>query len=87
MVSMTKRAQTLWLACAALSLCLRLPAQDVPKQDAAKLSCPATVTLTNPQLTKPIAGWEIFFDTAPHRLSRITFFDGPVAESASLVPD
>ena len=84
---MTMRAQTLWLACAALSRCMRLPAQDVPKEGAAKISCPDTIALTDPRLTKPIAGWEIFFDTTPHRLSRMTFFDGPIAESASLVPD
>lgn len=81
------RNQTIWLACAALSVSLRLPAQDVAKQDAARVSCPDTVTLTDPRLASPIAGWDVSFDTAPHRLSRVTFFDGPVAENASLIPD
>jgi hypothetical protein len=75
-------AKTLWLGCAALVLCLRLAAQEAPK-----ISCPETVPLASPQLAKPIEGWNVFFDTTPHRLSRVTFFDGTVAESASLVPD
>jgi hypothetical protein len=84
---MTMRVQTLWLACATFSFCLHLSAQDVAQETVPKIDCPATITLTDPQLAKPIAGWDIFFDTAPHRLSRVTFFDGPIAESASLVPD
>jgi hypothetical protein len=75
-------AKTVWLACAALLLCLRLVAQEAPK-----ISCPDTVSLASPQLANPIEGWNVFVDATPHRLSRVTFFDGPVAESASLVPD
>jgi hypothetical protein len=75
-------AKTVWLGSAALLLCLRLVAQEAPK-----VGCPDTVSLASPQLAKPIEGWNVFFDTAPHRLSRVTFFDGPVAEQASLVPD
>jgi hypothetical protein len=87
MLEMRIRKRTIWLAGAALTFCLRLPAQDIGKEGAAKVSCPDTVMLTDPRLASPIVGWEIFFDTAPHRLSRVTFFDGPVAENASLVPD
>jgi hypothetical protein len=75
-------AKAVWLACAALFLCLPLVAQE-----AAKIDCPDSVSLARPQLAKPIEGWNVFVDTAPHRLSRVTFFDGPVEESASLVPD
>jgi hypothetical protein len=75
-------AKTVWLSCAALFLCLRVAAQEAPK-----ISCPETVPLASPQLAKPIEGWKVLFDTTPHRLSRVTFFDGPAEESASLVPD
>jgi hypothetical protein len=76
------RSKTASLAFVALVFCLRVTAQNAPKA-----VCPETVPLTEPQLVTPIAGWNVFFDTAPHRLSRVTFFDGPVAENASLVPD
>jgi hypothetical protein len=76
------RAKTACLASVALVLCLRITAQNAPKA-----VCPETVSPTEPELVKPVAGWNVFFDTAPHRLSRVTFFDGPVAENASLVPD
>jgi hypothetical protein len=56
-------------------------------QEALPVQCPKSVSLTDPQLTQPIAGWEMFFDPVPHSLSRVTFFDGPVAENASLAPD
>lgn len=74
--------KAVWFGCAALLLCLRLVAQEAPK-----ISCPETVPLATPQLAKPMEGWKEFVDTAPHRLSRVTFFDGPVEDSASLVPD
>ena len=76
------RAKTVWLVYAAVFLSLRLVAQEAPK-----IGCPDTVPLASPQLANPIEGWNVFVDAAPHRLSRVTFFDGPVAESASLVPD
>jgi hypothetical protein len=79
-------AKTVWLGCALLFFCLcsclRLAAQD-----AAKVTCPDTVSLTDPQLSQPVAGWNVFFDTPPHRLTRVTFFEGPVEQHASLVPD
>jgi hypothetical protein len=75
-------AKTAWLGSVALMICLRFGAQEAPK-----ISCPDTVPLASPQLAKPIEGWKVFFDTTPHRLSRVTFFDGPVEDSASLVPD
>jgi hypothetical protein len=73
---------TAWLGCATILLCLPLAAQEAPK-----ISCPESVPLASPQLAKPLEGWSVFFDSAPHRLSRVTFFDGPVEEQASLVPD
>ena len=76
------RAKAMWLGGAALSLCLSLSAQD-----ASKVMCPPSVPLTDPQLASPVEGWNVFLDAAPHRLSRVTFFDGPVEEHASLVPD
>ena len=75
-------AKTVWPAITTVLFCLRLAAQEAPK-----IGCPDTVPLASPQLAKPIDGWNVFFDTAPHRLSRVTFFDGPVEDSASLVPD
>jgi hypothetical protein len=56
-------------------------------QDKPTVSCPKSVSVADPQLTQPMAGWEVFFDPVPHSLSHVTFFDGPVAENASLAPD
>jgi hypothetical protein len=73
---------TLGLGWAALFLCVHLAAEEAPKID-----CPKSVPLADPQLTKPIDGWKVVFDPAPHYLSHVTFFDGPVEENASLLPD
>jgi hypothetical protein len=70
------------LVCAALALCLPLAAQNI-----SRVNCPGIVSLATPQLAKPIPGWSVVLDTAPHRLSRVTFFEGPLQENASLVPD
>ena len=67
--------KAVWFGCSALLLCLPLVAQEAPK-----ISCPETVSLAKPQLSKPMEGWKEFVDTAPHRLSRVTFFDGPVED-------
>jgi hypothetical protein len=56
-------------------------------QGASQVNCPKSVSLADPQLTQPVVGWEAFYDPVPHSLSRVTFFEGPVAENASLAPD
>ena len=53
---------------------------------AGPVGCPATVTVSQ-QLSTPVAGWKAGTDDLPHRLSSITFFDGPPEENASLVND
>jgi hypothetical protein len=72
----------LWLGWATLFVSFQLAAQDAPKID-----CPKSVPLVDPQLTKPIDGWKVVFEPSPHYLSHVTFFDGPVEENASLLPD
>jgi hypothetical protein len=56
-------------------------------QNAPVVNCPKSVSVADPQLIEPTVGWEVFFDPVPHNLSRVTFFDGPVAENATLAPD
>jgi hypothetical protein len=81
------RGKTVWLSGTALLFSLALAPLTLAAQEAPKPLCPATVQLTEPKLAMPVAGWNVTFDTAPHRLSRVTLFDGPVEENASLVPD
>jgi hypothetical protein len=75
--------KTLCFATAFVASCLSLAAQKA----ASPTLCPETVSLTDSQLAQPIAGWNVLLDPAPHRLARVTFFDGPVESQASLVPD
>ena len=70
-----------WLSSAMLLFCLSLMAQE------SRVACPDTVSLSDPQLAKPVEGWTMFVDTGPHRLSRVAFFDGPVEQHATLAPD
>jgi hypothetical protein len=81
------RGKAVWLSGAALLFSLALAPLTLAAQEAPKPLCPATVQLTEPKLAMPVAGWNVTFDTAPHRLSRVTLFGGPVEENASLVPD
>jgi hypothetical protein len=48
--------------------------------------CPRTVAVEQKPVEPP-AGWSAAVDGAPHRLTGVTFFDGPPAELASLVYD
>ena len=52
-----------------------------------KIACPASIQVNDPHLITPIEGWKAIEQKAPHQLSGITFYDGPVEEDASLVPD
>jgi hypothetical protein len=70
------------LGWAALLLGSALFAQSAPP-----VQCPKSVSVADPQLTQVMTGWEVFFDPVPHSLSRVTFFEGPVAENSSLAPD
>lgn len=73
---------------AALHCCLSLFfGLGLMAQDAAKVSCPDSIQVVNPQLAKPLQGWKVSVRNIPHRLSRVTFYDGPVEEQASLAPD
>lgn len=49
-------------------------------------TCPAKIDV-HEQLSTPLAGWSAAYDTAPHQLAGITFYDGPAKENASLVYD
>ncbi|BCB22411.1 hypothetical protein OCUBac02_53050 (plasmid) [Bosea sp. ANAM02] len=48
--------------------------------------CPAELT-TRQELSSVHQGWKEQQVMSPHRHARITFFDGPPAEQASLAPD
>ncbi|HSY13033.1 MAG TPA: STY0301 family protein [Verrucomicrobiae bacterium] len=48
--------------------------------------CPTTVDVKQ-QLASSVDGWTPTLDDSPHRLSGITFYDGPPQEKASLVYD
>lgn len=50
------------------------------------VDCPPTVAVEQKPVAPP-AGWSAADDGAPHRLTGVTFFDGPPAELASLVYD
>jgi hypothetical protein len=49
-------------------------------------SCPGTVEVRQ-ELASSVEGWTATLDDTPHRLAGITFYDGPLAERASLVSD
>ena len=68
----------------ALALALFLCA--VPWPIAGAQACPDVVNV-NQALSAPIAGWTATLDDTPLRLARVTFYDGPPEERASLVPD
>ena len=64
---------------AALHCCLILFfALGLIAQDAPKVSCPDSIRVVDPQLAKPLQGWKVSVGNIPHRLSRVTFYDGPV---------
>src|SRR5688572_1934526 len=50
------------------------------------VDCPRTVAIEQ-KPTAPPAGWNAADDGSPHRLASVTFYDGPLAERASLVYD
>jgi hypothetical protein len=50
------------------------------------VECPATIDVRQ-QLTTLVQGWTSSEDDVPHRLARITFYDGTPEERASLIPD
>jgi len=52
-----------------------------------KIACPGSIQVTESRLVTPIAGWTAIAEKTPHQLSNISFYDGPIEEAASLVPD
>src|SRR6266542_2625145 len=48
--------------------------------------CPATVSVKQEAVPAP-AGWRVTHDPAPHSLMAVTFYEGPVEQNASLVPN
>lgn len=52
-----------------------------------KIACPGSIQVSEPRLVAPMAGWTAINDKIGHQLSSISFYDGPVEEGASLVPD
>lgn len=50
------------------------------------VNCPSTIAVRQ-ELTSPVAAWTPWLNDAPHQLAGITFYDGPLAEKASLVYD
>jgi hypothetical protein len=71
------------LPCCFLILLLWLPAALATE----KIACPESVQVTEPRLATPVEGWKAIVEKAVHQLSGVTFYDGPVEEGASLVPD
>jgi hypothetical protein len=69
--------------CCFLFLLLWLPAA----MGLEKIACPASVQVADPRLLTPIQGWTAIAEKTPHQLSAISFYDGPIEEGASLVPD
>jgi len=53
---------------------------------AEQISCPASITSEQKILNLP-ASWQTATDTTTHRLSAVTFYDGPPEQKASLVND
>src|SRR6266436_4907916 len=79
---MRPKARAALHCCLILFFALGLIAQDAPK-----VSCPDSIRVVDPQLAKPLQGWKVSVGNIPHRLSRVTFYDGPVEAQTSLVPD
>jgi hypothetical protein len=52
-----------------------------------KIACPESIPVSEPRLLTPIPGWTAINEESGHKLSSISFYDGPVEEGASLVPD
>lgn len=52
-----------------------------------KIVCPNSIQVTDPKLVTPVEGWKAIAEKMAHQLSGVTFYDGPVEENASLVPD
>jgi len=71
------------LCCCLLILLLWLPAALGTE----KIACPESVQVAEPRLATPVEGWKAIVEKAVHQLSGVTFYDGPVEEGASLVPD
>jgi hypothetical protein len=71
------------LCCCLLILLLWLPAALGTE----KIDCPESVQVAEPRLVTPVEGWKAIVEKAKHQLSGVTFYDGPVEEGASLVPD
>jgi hypothetical protein len=71
------------LCCCFLILLLWLPAALGTE----KIACPESVQVAEPRLVTPVEGWKAIVEKAAHQLSGVTFYDGPVEEAASLVPD
>jgi hypothetical protein len=70
------------LCCCLLTLLPWLPAAL-----AEKIACPESIQVAEPRLATPVEGWKAIVEKAVHQLSGVTFYDGPVEEGASLVPD
>jgi len=79
---MRSLSSVVWICSTTALLCLAVTAQEP-----SKISCPDSVSVSDPQLAQPITGWRAMVDKAPHRLSRVAFFDGPVEQNASLAPN
>jgi hypothetical protein len=69
--------------CSFLFLGLSLPSAMAVEN----IACPGSIQVTDPRLVTPQAGWTAIVEKTPHQLSSVTFYDGPIEEGASLVPD
>ena len=58
----------------------------VPCRGVEAAGCPATLTVEE-QATAPSPEWTVTYSPLPRALERVTFFDGPPEEEASLVYD
>jgi hypothetical protein len=48
--------------------------------------CPESISVEQKIVDSPTS-WNVTYDTVPHRLASVTFYDGPPAEMASLAYD
>jgi hypothetical protein len=71
------------LCCCFLTLLLWLPVALGTE----KITCLESVQVAEPRLVTPVEGWKAIVEKAVHQLSGVTFYDRPVEEGASLVPD
>lgn len=53
---------------------------------ASELYCPKSISVRQ-NIDNPPTGWKVSYENTKYDLSRITFFDGPPEENASLVYD